>query len=241
MTMIIGEIKELIRYPVKSFYGEKVQKTTIESYGLYGDRSHAFLDDTRPGKYLTLTQLPALTLYQAQFVGEEGMENFPSVKISSPSGNTYEWGDQGLIEELEKISGKSLTPIQYAPNFVPLGAIEEEHILLTTDASVTNLEELWGEQIDYLRFRPNFIIELYNQTPFVEETWFGKRMLVGNAELEIKRHCERCSIINIEPKTATYDLSLLKTVAQKRNNHFGVYASVIKTGAIKIGDKITLL
>ncbi|MFB6468495.1 MOSC domain-containing protein [Cytobacillus sp. Hz8] len=239
--MIIGEIKEIIRYPVKSFYGEKVNRTSVQSYGLYGDRSHAFLDETRPGKFLTLTQMPAMTRYRAMFVGEETMERFPELKICSPSGNIYYWGDGRLLDELESFTNKQLTPIQYTPNYVPLGAIEEEHLLLTTDASLEKLEELWGEQVDNLRFRPNILISLYDKSPFIEEEWFGKRVLLGDVEIEMKRHCERCTIINIDPENGITDLSLLKTVYQKRNNHFGVYASVIKTGEINVGDKITLI
>ncbi len=241
MEMIIGEIKEIIRYPVKSFLGEKIEKTTIESYGLYGDRSHAFLDNTRPGKFLTLTQLPPMIRYQARFVGEERMDQFPSLIIESPSGQAYEWGDEGLLKELETISNKALTPIQYTPSHVPFGAIEEENILITTDASIGKLEELWGEKVDYLRFRPNIHIALYENTPFIEETWFGRRVLIGETELEIKRYCERCTIINIDPESGSFDFSLLKTVSQERNNHFGVYASVIQTGEINVGDKISLI
>jgi uncharacterized protein YcbX len=37
--MLIGYIQEIMRYPVKSFQGESVQKTRVMDYGLYGDRS----------------------------------------------------------------------------------------------------------------------------------------------------------------------------------------------------------
>ena len=49
--MLIGHIKEIVRHPVKSFHGETFQQTKIMEYGLYGDRSHAFLDDTRQGNF----------------------------------------------------------------------------------------------------------------------------------------------------------------------------------------------
>ncbi|PLR86524.1 MOSC domain-containing protein [Bacillus canaveralius] len=239
--MVIGEIKEIIRHPVKSFRGEKVEKTTIQSYGLYGDRSHAFLDETRPGKFLTATQLPAMLMFHAEFTGPESLTEFPAIKIQSPFGHTYKWGDTALHKELEMLSKKTIAPIQYRPEHVPLGAIEEEHLLLTTDASLAKLEELWGDKVDNRRFRPNILISLVEKIPFTEDSWFGKRMLIGEAELEIKRHCERCTIIAMDPDHGTLDLTLLKTVVQKRNNYFGVYASVLKTGEINVGDKISLL
>ncbi|PHE54593.1 MOSC domain-containing protein, partial [Bacillus toyonensis] len=63
---------------------------------------------------------------------------------------------------------------------------------------------------------------------------------IGEVELEIVRHCERCMIITIDPNTLTLETTLLKTIVQKRNNHFGVYASVIKPGKVNIGDSIVL-
>ena len=71
--MLIGHIEEIVRHPVKSFRGESVAETNVMEYGLYGDRSHAFADDTRKGKYLTITQFPEMVRYSARFAGEEAM------------------------------------------------------------------------------------------------------------------------------------------------------------------------
>jgi uncharacterized protein YcbX len=43
----IGEIIQINRYPVKSFAGESLTTSKIEAYGVYGDRSHAFIDETK--------------------------------------------------------------------------------------------------------------------------------------------------------------------------------------------------
>lgn len=43
------------------------------------------------------------------------------------------------------------------------------------------------------------------------------------------------------PRKAERDSTLLKTVVQERNNHFGVYAAVIKTGELHNGDEVHLL
>ncbi|MDN4074982.1 MOSC domain-containing protein [Fictibacillus terranigra] len=52
---------------------------------------------------------------------------------------------------------------------------------------------------------------------------------------------DRCMIITIHPENAERDSTLLKTVVQERNNHFGVYAAVIKTGELHNGDEVHLL
>jgi uncharacterized protein len=241
--LLIGHIKEIIRHPVKSFYGESVEKTRIMDYGLYGDRSHAFLDETRPGKFLTITQFPEMAKYKARFVGEESNEKYPEVEILTPEGKVLQWDQDELLKEIEVKSKRKITPITYEPAHVPLGAIEEEHIQLVTDASIHQLTELRGTAtLDHRRFRPNFLIDLLEKVPFIEETWFGRKIKIGSeVEIQLKRHCERCMIITVNPDTAETDPALLKTVAKERMNHFGVYASVLKTGQIQVGDEVVLL
>jgi uncharacterized protein YcbX len=101
---------------------------------------------------------------------------------------------------------------------------------------------MWGKEVDYRRFRPNLLISLKEKVPFVEETWLGKSLRIDQEiEIQLKRPCERCMIITVNPDNGERDTSLLKTVALERDNQFGVYASVVKTGDINIGDKVYLL
>jgi len=240
--MLIGHIKEIVRHPVKSFYGESVKKTRVMDYGLYGDRSHTILDETRPGKYLTITQFPEMVRYKARFVGQEVMDEYPKVEIMTPEGKILDWGNEELTKEIEDKSKRKISLVTYSPSSVPLGAIEEEHIQLVTDASLQELQQIWGKtEIDYRRFRSNLFISLKEKIPFIEEKWFGRRIKIGtDVILELKRHCERCMIITVNPKSAERDSALLKTVVKERNNHFGVYASVITTGEINVGDEVHL-
>jgi uncharacterized protein len=71
--MLIGHIKEIVRHPVKSFRGESVKRSKIMEYGFYGDRSHAYIDDTKNRDFLTITQFQEMVRYQARFVGEESI------------------------------------------------------------------------------------------------------------------------------------------------------------------------
>lgn len=241
--MYIGRIKEIVRYPIKSFQGERVSHTQVMEYGVYGDRSHAFLHKSNMNKYVTITQLPQMAGYQARFIEQEELQHYPRVEVITPQAQKYYFGDEELTHELEKLYKKEIVPIQYGPAHVPLGAIEEEHIQFVTDASIKQLEILWGNnEVDSRRFRPNFVLSLVDQVPFIEEEWLGKRMRIGeNVILLIKRPCKRCSIINVHPKNAKRDPSLLKKVVTERNNQFGVYASVLHTGDISEGDEVILL
>ncbi|MEQ6390657.1 MOSC domain-containing protein [Bacillaceae bacterium S4-13-58] len=208
--MLVGHMKEIVRHPVKSFSGESVRETQVMNYGLYGDRSHAFIDETRKDKFLTITQFPEMVQYKARFVGEESLEKYPKVEITTPEGKTVVWEDHELIEEIKSKSQREITPIIYPPSHVPLGPIEEEHIQLVTDASIDKLKELWeNQEVDFKRFRPNLFLSLKEKIPFVEEEWFGKRLKIGNAvEIKLIRPCERCMIITVNPDDANQDPSL---------------------------------
>lgn len=240
--MLIGHIEEIVRHPVKSFRGESVQETNIMAYGLYGDRSHTFRDDTREDKYLTITQFPEMVRYAAKFTGEESILAYPKVEITTPEGKLVEWGDPALLTELEQKSKRKVSFLSYTPKNVPLGAIEEEHIQLVTDASLNQLQEQWGESaVNQRRFRPNLVLSLKDKIPFIEESWFGKYIKIGSeVVLRLNRHCERCMIITVDPDSSERTPSLLKTVFKERKNNFGIYASVIKTGRIHVGDEVHL-
>lgn len=241
--MLVGHIKEIIRHPVKSLRGESVQQSKIMEYGLYGDRSHVYVDDTKKGDFLTITQFNDMVRYQARFVGEELMEEYPKVEVTTPDGKVVGWDDYELINELENKSERSISTRKYTPSHVPIGPIAVEHVLLATDASLYRLQELWGkEEVDARRFRPNLIISLKDKVPFIEEEWMGRRIKIGTeVELKFVEYCKRCMIITVNPDNAERDSSLHRTVIKERNNNFGVYASVIKTGNIHVNDEIHLL
>ncbi|WP_226666555.1 MOSC domain-containing protein [Metabacillus litoralis] len=240
--MMIGHLKEITRHPVKSFGGESIEKTQVMNYGLYGDRSHAIKDLSRENNFLTITQFPRMAQYKAAFISEESELNFPEIQVTTPDQKVYNWKDPALMNELEAQSERKLLPIVYEPMNVPIGAIEEEHILLVTDSSIKELQNIWGKELDYKRFRPNLLFSLHEKNPFIEEDWFGKKIKIGKeVELKILRHCQRCMIVNVDPTTGITSSTLLKTLVKQRNNHFGVYASVLKTGEINVGDQIQLL
>ncbi|WP_080848605.1 MOSC domain-containing protein [Cytobacillus gottheilii] len=240
--MLIGRIEQIVRHPVKSLRGESVRNTKVMKYGLYGDRSHAYIDETKKGKFLTITQFPEMVQYSARFQGEEQSDIYPRVIVQTPEGEVLDWNDRQLLNEMGKKSNREVSTIEYSPSHVPIGPIAEEHLLLVTDASLHKIEEIWGSEIDSRRFRPNLVLNLNDKVPFIEEEWFGKRIRIGNeVEIELVRYCKRCMIITVDPVSSKRDSSLHKAVIKERNNHFGVYASVIKTGNIQVNDEVHLL
>lgn len=236
----IGQLKEIYRYPVKSFQGESINTSIIESYGLRGDRSAVFIDHIHAGRHLSAKQVPLLLGYSARFINNVSNTNDPQIEIKSPYNKYYHWDDE-LLNEVEHLSNRKLSLRKYPLiDNGPL-AVDDANILLTTDASLVGLEKMIGEPVDFRRFRPNFVINAFEQQPYQEFEWLGHTIKIGEVELEVYKKCQRCSMINVNPDNLNFDLSYLKQVGKHLDACFGVYARVIKTGTVETSEKIYLI
>lgn len=236
MTSVVGQISEINRYPVKSFAGESLETCTINTYGLYGDRFCAFVDETKDGwdSFITARDIPSMLTYKAKLVDK-------GVSVTSPNGLTFSWNEE-LLDEIQRYSKRKISMTNYkAPNpeNPDLMSVDLASVLIITDSSLRKLEAIWGKNLDKQRFRANLIVSIDENT-FNENDWIGKQISVGDAELQIDSYCERCSIITIDPDTLVRDTSLLKKVNEQMNLCFGVYASVKNPGQIHVGQKVYL-
>lgn len=235
----VGQLAEIIRHPVKALKGERIPSSQVDAFGLYGDRSYYFLDNSRTGKFLCADRAPRMLGYQAQLVGEAAEGTYPAVRITSPEGKQFSW-DEDFHQEMETITKLPLTAMMSTPE--KGGVNWEDHILLVTDASLRKMASMCGrELLDHRRFRANLVIALDDDLPFVEEEWFGKQLKINDVVLQVNKHCKRCVYINIDPTDLSIDPVVLKTVVKERSQHFGVYASVIQPGSISEKDEVLLL
>ncbi|MGM0883763.1 MAG: MOSC domain-containing protein [Bacillota bacterium] len=237
MTLLVGKISGINRFPVKSFAGENLGTCTIDRYGLYGDRFCAFYDETKEGwdSFFTARDIPNMLAYKAMLVDDE-------VSVLSSDGRTFGW-NENLLVEIQKYSKRKISMASYkAPNpeNPDLLAVDLASVLIITDESLRKLEAIWGNRLDARRFRANLVVSL-DENKINEIDWIGKRLSVGNAEFEVDIPCERCSMITIDPNTLERDSSLLKKVNEEMGLIFGVYASVKKTGQINVGDHVYLV
>jgi uncharacterized protein YcbX len=51
----------------------------------------------------------------------------------------------------------------------------------------------------------------------------------------------RCMMINLDPDTGEQDARVMKTVVRLNQNNAGVYATVLRTGTIRVGDQVNLV
>lgn len=236
MTLTVGVIREINRYPVKSFAGEQLEACDIESYGVVGDRVCSFYDERKQGwkRFVTARNIPNMLTYQARYRDGE-------VAVTAADGRTFRWDEQ-LLEEIQsqtKIPVSMSSLKQPHPENPHLLSVDEASILLVTDGSLRKLEALWGREVDQRRFRGNFVITLSDESLF-EGDWTGRRLRIGGVELQVNELCERCVMTTMDPDTAEKAPSLLKIVNKELGLQFGVYASVIQTGRVCVGDEVHL-
>ncbi|WP_162463392.1 MOSC domain-containing protein [Paenibacillus psychroresistens] len=238
---IIGQITELKRYPIKSFAGEVLLKAELAAYGFVGDRKYAFIDESKQdfARYFTARQIPQMLQYQAEWVA--GADNkSPKVQVTSPQGAIFDWNEQ-LLTEIQQFTTSQMSQLICEPEGSELMAVDCESVLLITDASLRELEQLWGKPLDQRRFRSNIKVALIEDTPFIEAEWVGRKLRIGDVELQINVECERCSMVTLDPDYIVKDGTLLEKIIKVNKQNFGVYASIIKPGMIRQGDAIYLI
>jgi uncharacterized protein YcbX len=95
-------------------------------------------------------------------------------------------------------------------------------------------------EVDVRRFRSNVHLEL-DAAPWAELDWIGRRLVVGDAELEIVEPCERCAIPTRDPETQDRWPQLLKLLAAERSTNFGLIARTVTPAVVRDGDRAVLL
>ena len=110
---VIGTVKEIWRYPVKSMAGERMQRANVGALGIYGDRGWAIRDE-KAGEIRNARKLPALLHCVARYIREPSEHDVPPAQITMPDGTTFRSDSAEAGEKLSALLGRSVTiwPIQ---------------------------------------------------------------------------------------------------------------------------------
>ena len=91
-----------------------------------------------------------------------------------------------------------------------------------------------------LRWRGNIWFE--GLVPWEEFGWVGKTIRVGSAELVVQEPITRCLATTVNPLTGLRDADTLAALKSGwGHQNFGVYAQVVKSGEVQIGDRPEVL
>lgn len=120
MSIVVGTVKELWRYPVKSMGGEKVESTEILKQGLFADRGWAVRDDDI-GEIKGGRKLPRLMGCNARYIEQPKISDsaLPGVEITFPDKTVLTDTDPELQQKLSQFLKRpaSLWPLQKSSNW----------------------------------------------------------------------------------------------------------------------------
>jgi uncharacterized protein YcbX len=116
-------------------------------------------------------------------------------------------------------------------------------IHIVTDRSLATLAALApGSDFDVRRFRPNLVVAVEPDVDggFPEQDWLGRRIRVGDVELEVAASCPRCSMVTHEFSDLVADPRVLRTIVRDADQNVGVYATVVAPGNVETGSPVSL-
>jgi uncharacterized protein YcbX len=236
--MPAGRVASLQRWPVKSMAGEHLDALTLDRWGATGDRTHALLDlfNGLPRR-VNAEVLPRLLAWSAAYpTAAVGRAAPPQPLLTGPDGSVRAWDDPELPAALEADLGRPVTLSRE-----PRGQQDRPGTVhVTVEASLGALAEALGAPIDVARFRSNIHLDL-DAEPYAEERWLGRRLRIGEAELEIVELCERCAIPTRDPRTQEKWPQLLRLLAAERATTFGLIARPLAPAVVRCGDAADLL
>ena len=236
----LGRICELVRYPVKSMAGISTESAQLGWHGLDGDRRFAFrrLGDISGFPWLSASRVPELILYQPFDLEDLAGEPLP-IRVRTPGGAEVEIQSAELLKE---IAGRFGGPVELMK--LKHGMFDDAPISVISLATIAGIGRQAGVELDRRRFRANILLESENSEPFHEDRWIGGRLVFGDSEsgpaVSVTTRDLRCMMLNLDPDTARQDARVLKTVVAQNGNNAGVYATVVHTGKIHVGQPVSL-
>jgi uncharacterized protein YcbX len=116
-------------------------------------------------------------------------------------------------------------------------------VTLVSRASLLRLAAEAGEDdLDGRRFR--MLLEIEGVEPHEEDEWQGTQVRVGEATIQVNGDVGRCAVTTHDPDTGVPTVDTLGALARYRREGrkeplpFGVYASVVVPGRVRVGDEV---
>ncbi|MCB1689569.1 MAG: MOSC domain-containing protein [Halioglobus sp.] len=115
-------------------------------------------------------------------------------------------------------------------------------ILLLTQQSLDSMSRIRPQSYFHVdRFRPNILLDASGSDhPFPETQWVGRRIQIGDVELEVVGDCPRCSMITHGFGKLPKDLGIMRSVVAANGGNIGVYAKVVRGAVLNVGDALGL-
>ncbi len=239
MPVEIGRVEAIYRYPVKSMGGERLEGAALGWHGIDGDRRLALrrIDDHGGFPWLTASKLPHLLRFTPCRC--DGAQSELPTHVRTPDGEEMPVFGKELAAEIERRHGAAVEMMQ-----LKHGMFDEACLSVIALDTVCEIARLAGIGSDVRRFRPNVVVRLLRPGPFQEDEWLGGALSFGEGEkapaIAVTMHDVRCSMLNLDPDSASSNSGVLKAVVRANQNNAGIYGAVTRIGRLAVGQTVML-
>ena len=124
------------------------------------------------------------------------------------------------------------------------GIFDEASISVITSDTVREIGRLAARSLDMRRFRPNIVVRSLRPGPFQEDKWVGGVLTFGEGDdspaIAVTMRDVRCSMVNLDPDSASPAPEVLKAIVRANQNNAGIYGAVTRVGRLAVGQAILL-
>lgn len=222
MVADVGAVEAILRYPVKSMFGEALERAELGKRGVAGDRTHALIDVATGRVVSAKSPRPWRDTLRITARAIDGGR----VELSWPGSAKIHCDDPELHAALSRRLGREVRLVDAPPEGATLERARPDEVLergageettidvrpfaeaapgtffdfaplhLVTSATLARIAEEAGEEVDAMRYRPNLVLRSpAGAEPFAENAWAGHVLRVGaEVALEVIVATPRCAV-----------------------------------------------
>ena len=254
-------------YPLKSARGLPLEEANLDAFGIEGDRRWCLTGGD--GRVITQRDCPVLATLDV-FPNEEGLElraagRLPlRVRRPEPGPEPHavtvwedstaglavgEDADSWLADLLERPCRLVYMPetthrqvsLSYGRSGDRVSFADGYPLLLTSEASLAELNRRMEGALPMDRFRPNIVVD--GGEPFGEDDW--ARIRVGDTQFRVVKPCARCVVTTTDQQTGSRGEEPLRTLATFRTVDgkvlFGENLIHDGPGPLRTGDPVEVI
>ena len=266
MSSVVGHVRLLRRYPVKSMLGEEPADLRLEPGGVVGDRVLALVD--RESGRVATAKHPRLwrMLLRCAASGDPGR-----VVVRLPDGSTV--GAAEADAALSDLLGRPVRLTAERPDGAAVERPAPEDVLAEGDDADVPFELLEIAQgspgstfVDHspvhlittatvvhigtevARYRPNLVLDVPGAAAFAENSWVGREITVGDGVvLRGTLPTPRCAVPTLEHGTLPRAPHAVRTPLDENRVEVpgfgvlpcaGLYAEVVAGGTVALGGAV---
>jgi MOSC domain-containing protein len=246
--------------PLKSARHARLPAVDLTADGPAGDRLFCLVDRRR-GRVLRTVEHPVLLATQARWDGRMLHTTLPGGTVEAapePTGDLAEvdyWGRTVVLEvqagpwaaAYSGLLGYDVQLARSGQGDVVYGG----SVSLVTTSSLDRLGDELGVEVDSTQFRATFTVDTGDASAHVEDTWVGRRLRLGEAEVRVVSVIPRCAVVDLDPDTGERHTEVLRSLARYRRGvaglaeqggiGFGVDAVVTRPGRADTGADVVMV